>query len=167
MRHDLRVAVTLLALLSACPTVPPADIPPSAPVPAPMPPTMPRRGLESRPEGMGPEHGLLLESHGLVNETFTITVDFDARRLVHIVHLAVDGSDHEHARDLTDAEITALIAERDRVWGVWEPPPARPSAEYDEAIYLLDGGDVTGIHAQGGFIGAGAAGELAKRLQDL
>lgn len=147
--------------------------PPPAPAAPASPPVVPapaaRVGVEPRTQGLAtaPVHGLLLESFGLVNETFRITVDFDAKRVVHATTYAVDGRVKEVPRDLSEAEVTALTEQRERVWTTWTASERRPAAEYQEHLYLLDGEATTHLRADDGFHDGGVAATLAERVKGL
>lgn len=69
-----------------------------------------RRGVAPRTENLknAPAHGLVLESVGLVNETFRITVNFDTKQIVRVTRYAKDNSEEKASRALTAAELTGL-----------------------------------------------------------
>jgi hypothetical protein len=165
--RELLFAVMLFS--SACQQS--AAKPPVAPVaaPAPQPPAPARRGVTPRPDELekAPSHGLMIQSFGLVNETFKITVDFDTKTLVSVIHYAQDGSDEKTSRTLTAEELAELIKLRETAWTTWTELPRSPASEYSELLSLLDGNDTTRIGAEGGFHSEGSAQTLARRLKEL
>lgn len=159
---------TLLTLLfCACKPAPAQPVPPS---PMPMVEAVsPRKGVQTRVNApaSAPLHGLRLDSNGLVNETFVITVDLDLKTITRVTKYARNGSEETATRALTDAEVASLKAEREKVWREWTGLEKSPAAEYLEHLFLCDGEAVTGIRAEGGFPETGVSGALAHRLQSL
>jgi hypothetical protein len=159
--------LTLLLALSACKPAPAA--PPKPPVPMVEREVRPRKGIETRANApaSAPLRGLLLDSYGLVNETFSINADLDAKTITRVTKYAKDGSEVKASRALTDAEAAELLQAREKVWRDWVELPKNPAAEYQEHLYLLDVEAVGHVGAQGGFPETGVAGALAHRLQAL
>lgn len=157
----------LTLLLAACKPAPVQPVPPS---PMPMAEVVsPRKGVQTRVNApaSAPLHGLRLDSNGLVNETFVITVDLDLKTITRVTKFAKNGSEEKVRRALTDAEVASLKAEREKVWREWTELERQPAAEYLEHLFLCDGEAVTGIRAEGGFPETGVSGALAHRLRSL
>lgn len=128
----------------------------------------PRRGVEPRTAALEkePAHGLMIESFGLVNETFHVTADFDTKALVSVIRLAND-SEEKSTRTLTAEELAELLKLRETAWAQWTEKKRSPAAEYQEHLYLLDGQSTTHLRADDGFTDDGPATALARRLKEL
>ena len=125
-----------------------------------------RKGVQARKTApdRAPRHGLLYESFGLVNETFSIAVDFHSENLqLSVKRSAKDGSGDVLVRTLTGTEVAELLAAREKTWREWVETPRKPASEYQEYLWLLDGDAVTVLRGDDGF----RTNRLTERLKAL